>query len=429
MAPTSSRSARIVAAAAILAVGPMSAGPSARAASPPTCETLIVSPAYRTDRTIACVQRRTSNEPRGLATSTDGGRSWQIPAMSGLVRAEGAVSLAIAFSPAFGSDHALFASTGNGTFVTTDLGRTFVAVDPLATASDQGNPAPYSAAAPASLAPVLGSVRRVYLAYAAQRASARVDVALKAHEPVAGASIGDTMQFIVPEVVGPDRPPLAFSNDLDPVTGNGSVLAFRCDENLVCAEQLFTFPKGRRLGASQTYQVELMNDRRTILVTMHDPVSNDAEIWRSTDWGKTFAPWASVNAVLQRANKSGLTPPMVALAFDPSHPTRAYLRVQASRGAQGKWANDAPPATELYRSNDAGRTWIRIGFRLGLFQKGRDGRLPFNAQGRGRDGADLAVAPDGRLLAIGWYESDAMTLQGVFCSLDGGLHWTNGCPR
>jgi hypothetical protein len=416
--------------AVVLLTGLAFAAPAATA--PPPCETVRVSPGFARDRTLVCVLRQNSVDPEALAVSTDGGRSWQRPPAVGLVRPDGPAGIKVGttFSPDFAKDRLLFATTFSGTFVSTDLGRTFTALDALVTDTQRGNPIAYTAGPPAALAPVTGPARRLYLAYAAGQTSARVDVALAAHEPVAGTSAGSTLRFIVPAVVTPDRPPLAFGNDVDPVSGKGAVVAFRCTEELACPEQLFTFPRGHVLGSSGTADVELLNDGQTILVTLNDAGTRDTQVWRSTDWGTTFTPWTSVNDVLAPVNRSSAMPPRAAIAFDPAHPRRAYLRVQGNRGAKGAWAANAPPAEQLFRSEDGGRSWRRIGFRLDSFQNGPDGRLPFNTPARGDRGAEITVAQDGRLLAVGAYDDGgSVFVTGVFCSLDGGAHWSNGCPR
>jgi hypothetical protein len=75
-------------------------------------------------------------------------------------------------------------------------------------------------------------------------------------------------------------------------------------------------------------------------------------------------------------------------------------------------------------------TWRRVGFQRALFQPGSPGNLPWNQSARGDDGLGMAATPDGRLFAVGIkYGPNGYYRFDVWCSLDGGVHWTERCTR
>ena len=409
-------------AAAIAAVSVGLPAPAA-AAAPVPCETVFVSPTFARDRTAACLYRKDSNSPMLLATSTDGGRSWHKAAMTGLARPEGVhgIDLTVRFSPAYATDRTVLAVTGSGLFASTDRGATFSLVDGLVGGGGFGNPLVYLAPAPAATAPVTGTGKHLYVLFAAGYRSALVDATARWHQPITAVPGGSTVRFALG---GPS--PVAFGYSDDPLTQHQVLAAYRCTADFSCAEKLFSFPPGVRFAMTGDEQVQTLRDG-SLLVTLTD-AARDVHVWRSTNGGATFAVWQPVDAVLTPVNRTTEGAPRVSLVPDPASSKRLFLRATGGP-AYGRWAKDAPPAEQLFRSDDGGRTWRRLGYQRAVFQPGRRGTLPWNEATA--DPAGIVPAGDGRtVLVAATYVSPGEASAGrtgVFCSRDSGLHWSRTC--
>lgn len=384
--------------------------PPASAAVPPACEVITESPGYRRDRTLLCVHRSSSSTPKMLAVSRDGGRGWRNPAMTGLARTGPTdVKISAAFSPSFARDRMLFATVSSGTYVSTDLGETFTLLDPTIQGGYDGNPVPVLLPR-LSLAP--GSdTPSVHLANAARFPSV-VEVESRMHRPVTGIPGLGARAFLA----GRDNTVLALVHEVEaPVR---QVALYRCDETLTCADRLFAFPTDLTV-----YRVQPMPDGSVVAILRTE--SDDATVWRSADGGRTFAKWDAVDAVLRSANAVTDRPVDLAVTSNAAFPGRWFLRVETSPTTPGKWPAAAPPATQLFRSDDSGRHWRRVAFRRDDEQSGPRGNAPWEDTGRGDNRALLHLTSDGRLLAAG----ASRTAITMFCSLDGGVRWTLGCSR
>jgi hypothetical protein len=407
------------AAAAALAVAlsvPAAAAPAL------ACEAVVVSPTFARDRTAACLYRKDSVSPMLLATSADGGRSWRAAAMTGLARPEGVqgTGLTVRFSPAYATDRTLLAVTGSGLFLSTDRGETFSLVDGLVGGGGFGNPLVYLAAAPATTAPVTGTGRHLYVLFAAGHRSALVDATTRWHQPVTGAPGGSTVRFALGATS-----PVAFGYTQDPFTGVRVLAAYRCGGDYSCADPLFTFPPGVAFAMTTDEQAQTLRDG-SLVVTLAD-AAKDVHVWRSTDGGATFAVWRPVDAVLAPVNRTSESGPRVSLMPDPARAGRLFLRVTGG-AAHGTWAKDAPPAEQVLRSDDSGRTWLRLGYQRAVFQPGHRGTLPWNETTG--DPAGIVPAGDGRtVLVAATYVSpgESGTRTGAYCSRDAGLHWGLSC--
>lgn len=388
---------------------------NAGAAAPPACETVLVSPAFQRDRIVACVYWVSTDMPQALAVSRDAGRSWRTPAMTGLVSPLGVAGtgLSVAFSPLFDADGTLFATTSSGTFSSTDLGESFTPLDPLARGGGAANPTAFLMA-PAMLPVVGGDARpRVHLAYASEIAPAVIDVAAKGHQPVTGVPGLGALQFVVvPAAKG--KPASVFAVVHETTGADQTVVVFRCDATFTCAERQFAFPSELRLG-ERRFQV--LADGSVVAVLRS---SDTLEVWRSTDGGRTFAEWRPVRKLLAPLNAWEGQPPTASFATSTAFPRRVYLRVEAHRPPTD-WPKGAPPASQIFRSDDGGATWRRIAYARAFSQRGPHGNAPWF--GPGSSAIHVQVAPDGRLFAPG-RTHDAIT---TFCSVDGGRRWTAGC--
>lgn len=396
----------------------VSAAAPASPSAPPLCESVVVSPAYRTDRTLVCVHRG-PDHARILAVSRDRGRTWHVPAMSGLVRPPGlsGVKISVALSPRFGADRALYATTGSGTFVSTDFAETFGPVDALTKPSDRANPVAF-VGRPAPLPTGAVSEPTVLLAHAGGRMSGIIDPRERTRRIAIGVPGVGAMLFVVPPVADAPAGSLTIVNE-EAAVGDGPSHAqvYRCDAALTCAERLFTFPDGHLF--SVTAQLLRHPDGSFVAVLSGDDEPHGStRVWRSTDGGATFTPWRAVERLLA-PSEAGVAPPYVAFASDAAAPRRVYLRVETAVGMHGWWKS-APPASQIFRSDDAGATWRRVGYSFALGQPGKRPTFPWRA-----GGWMLQVTPDGRLLADGGNDAVDTT----WCSVDGGRRWYAGCPR
>lgn len=390
--------------------------PAARAVAPPGCEAIWVSPAYRKDHVLLCTH--VADSALGhlvLAVSRDGGRSWRTQPMTGLVRPADytGIPLSITLSSAFASDNALVATGRSGSFVSTDLGQTFTALDPLTPGGVVDNPVGFLSD------PVLaasGEESRFHIAYASDRLSAIIDVAGRVRTPVAGVPGRGARRFSM--LAGG---PIAFVYESDPAGAEQTLAVYRCNATLTCAERSFAFPSDMTLGQG-VGRVQLLPDGSVLAVLLSETTWRPV-MWRSTDAGRTFAVWRPAQRLIDAVDAfpAGLS---VSVAANTSIPRRLYLRVEGQRPGP-VWRKGAPPASQVFRSDDGGTSWRRVAYRRGEGQPGPRGTLPWTYVGGGDDRAHIQLTPDGRLLAAGATD----TLRTTFCSLDGGVRWTAGCPR
>jgi hypothetical protein len=256
----------------------------------------------------------------------------------------------------------------------------------------------------------------VLLAYASPQLPALIDPASGTRYPVAGVPGRGALRFAMPHT--PDAPAgaLAVVNEQDAgATPSEHAHVFRCDARLTCAEPLFAFPAGIRFGTDS--RVAVHPDGSVVAVL----ASNDGaeRVWRSTNGGATFTEWQSAMRLIARLEAVG-TAPRVSFATSAAAPRRLYLRIEQSPARSG-WPATAPPASQVFRSDDGGTSWRRVAYAPGIGQRGPRGNLPWLIGGVG----GIHLTPDGRLLADGSTE----TLTTTWCSLDGGKRWYAGCPR
>ncbi|MBV9369916.1 MAG: exo-alpha-sialidase [Frankiales bacterium] len=386
-----------------------------------------MSPAFGHDHALVCVHPD-SQGTRVLAVTTTAGRTWRDAAMSGLVRPTGPLGAALTatLSPAFGSDHELFATTGSGTYASTDFGATFTPVDTLTKAGATDNPVAFFATS--SAVPLAGgSGQHVLLAYAASPLPALIDPATDSRRPALGVPGLGALRFVAQPAAGQSSAGqasagqssnaddlLAVVNVPDSPTDDHTAV-YRCDAALTCAQPLFVFPAGIRFGTQS--RVTAMPDHSLLAVL--DDSHGSPQVWRSIDGGATFTPMRSVARVIAALGRGG-APPSVSFAATAAHPHRVFLRVEASMPVTG-WKSGSPPASQLFRSDDSGVTWRLVAFGRSVFQPGSRGTLPWRLGPA--NGHQIQLAPDGRLLADG--SSEAVTT--TWCSVDGGMRWTAGC--
>ena len=322
-------------------------------------------------------------------------------------------------SPDYVRDRSLFASTDAGTFVSVDAGSTFELVDPLISGPHE-NPAPYLARPPKELTPLLGEAQRLYLAFGTKGLMSRTDVAARRHEPVP-ATLDGVVGF---RFAGPAAPPVGFGmRGASPAVA--MPVAYRCTSELVCADAGFQFPNGYFFGGD--LWARGAGDGKTMALRLYDNADFSVHAWRTSDAGATWHEWTSVQRLVDRVDKTSGLSPHVSVSFEPDRPRTVYLRISGYSGDRG-WVTGADPAEQLFRSDDGGTTWRRIGWQRGFMQPGRNGSLPWNGAADG-DRGGIYAAGNGVLFAVGTYSAERgpghdLTL---FCSRDHGVHWRTSC--
>lgn len=420
-------------AALLAATLPLTAVPSGAAARPsPPCSYVAVSPDFARDRTGACtyVQPGDDDQPY-VYTTRDGGRSWQRAAATGLPPDTDATPhVRPVFSPRYAADRTLYVVTGDGVFESTDLAATFRLVDPLVRQGSGNNPAVLVGSAP----PPVDSAapgERVLLAGAYGERSAMYDSGTGLHLPVPGAR-GGMRYFATPTWPSAQAPPLALVLDDRPTAENpyaSGYTAYGCTEALACTEPRFSFPNGLYLDGVEVGQ---WGGQVVYVTLMHNLASG---IWyprRSTDGGRTFTPWRSLDAILNATGRGvGGNAPAVSLAPDPSSPGVWWVRVNA--GPSGLWTDRMPPTEQVFVSDRRGDGWRRVAYQRDPDQRGQRGTLPWNTgtSSRGADLYQLVAAPAGKLFAVGrhWEKDDRVGQTAVWCSTNGGRTWRMLCDR
>jgi hypothetical protein len=405
----------VVAAVAVVlaaAATPVLAGPGlGRAAA--ACDTFDVSPFFATDHTVVCAARGKGGV--SVEVSQDAGRSWRAIPVTFAGPTTGPDIFKIVVSPGYDTDHTVYLHTSAGLYASRDLSATFVPVDLTAST----NAVPFW-----TLLPLRDSATGVVsFVLADQQQSARITPPA-VHEPVPGAAPDLTHAFLAPRDTGPTSEPLALG--LHQIDGIPRPAVYGCNAAFACTELRHTFGPGTALGAwlSPAYPTD-----DTVVVEVADKTG--FTFYRSTDAGRTFAPWRDLMRVVTPLNRAllahgGSFDQPAALVWDPTNPRRVYLRSTALSGRGG------PPYDQLYRSDDAGRTWRRLGYALAVVDAPH-GTLPWNAtftvQRPIANANQLAVAADGRVFALGEALGGGVDVHGFYCSTDHGAHWSRVCGR
>lgn len=415
----------VLSATAVVFAVPVSA--TATAARRVPCQTVAVSPAFATDRTMFCASGASESAgfrgPVNLYKSTDAGRTWSAP-MRVASSGGGDMAEAIFVSPAYPTDHTIFVGTHGAGYVSTDDGRTFVQL------SNIGNFNRYFASVyldglpgPAVTRPALVAAGGIWpccdMVYDPLTTPVTRPVV-----PPPDYTLVD--HYLVPpdfassrQAVALGRPNLTpASPDYGTLTGHSK--AYACDAHFVCNRVLYDLAPAP--GETDSYVdfagTTFDGGRDTYVVTSGDPDRARASqrMFRSRDSGRTWAPWDSVNALLR-----GLPWGTFAYAAaSPERPTRLFLRISG-----WAWDTESAPQEQVFRSDDDGRTWRRTGFAWGPEQRPRTrSTLPWNLT----HAYEPLVVRGDRVFVVGEHASGKRTdATGLYCSANGGASWSRSC--
>jgi hypothetical protein len=410
-------------------VSPATPVASARAVAPPTeCRAFSFSPSFRRDGTAMCLasERSGDEDVQRVYVTTDGGRRWQRRAGAGLDYPPYTVVGRTWVSPLYASDRSLFVGTTNGIYASRDGGQSFALLtNQIGDGGDSGSAAtPYvRTEAPTRALPGAPTGPHTTFVMAAPRGSGTgIGSRRLEYPPVAvpvPGSPGLDQRFLIPAAGTPLVLARVESGDVSTARDDPSQL-FGCTQDFACSTPLFRFPVESRHLVHHVFSPGYARDR-TLYLTFTGATSRP-EIWRSTDAGQTFHLLKAANAVLPRLPRNPEAMIEAQLAVDPGRPSRLFLHV-------GYWGvlrpnGPMPPSAQLFRSDDHGAHWSRIGFQLFPGQRGRRGTLPWNTT----DGSLVAPAP-GKLFAAGGYASGDRVTGGLFCSVDAGRTWQRTCRR
>jgi hypothetical protein len=398
---------------ALLAAGTV--GPARAAAPSVVCETVALSPNFAKDKTMFCAYSALAanrlSDPVLLYRSTNAGRTWSSPVTVSSEPGDFVGNLYV--SPTYPVDHTLFVETYSGGYVSTDSGKTFSRI---------GNGlqfSPFFATVFTDEAPA-GPVRPQLITV-----DAVFDPLLTPYRglsrpllnPATGAM---AMHYLVPpDFASAGNAVLIAEGGMD-ADDDAQLRALACNRQFVCTDPIYTFPmpsNGKDPYLDYTGAI-YPGAKDNYVVTKTD---DDFPVWqvlRTPDNGQTWQSWTSVEKLLRGAHYY-----TEAFVFgSPDAPNRLFLRISTL----DEGARDGVPQEQLFRSDDKGATWHRIGFAWGSTQKARSrSTLPWNSLRLAYQAP--IVAPGGRLYLIGGQRSGKKDKYlGTFCSPDLGRTWVRG---
>lgn len=425
----------------------------------PHCARVIVSNVFSRDHTAYCIGGlgggyagpHAWGGTRGVEVwrTTTAGRTWEPRSSfaSELEQHDGVDGVLDGWAISAGDEHALYLSTGSGLYVSVDGAKTYHLVDSKAVPQSfhYGLYGFYRT----PLTPFLGTfqpaagvpaVAGTLFAYAGDDTpSAIVDAGHDAHIPVAGGGPG-TEDFLLPPDFGKTGSGFALVGNPNAGSPTASkpvsvMTLYACPAALTCVQKLATFPANRDIDRIWLAP-DFATSKRILAVTRPAAFSDssdrgqDVTAMESTDGGATFHAWASVDKLLA-----------------PARAQHAEISVDLATGTYGNtmYASlttyyDGPgypsvPQEQLFRSTDAGRSWHRVAYASWNRTEERPaiGNLPFWPSNGSNyvysAGAAFALANDGTLFGTGSPVASYGGQARVFCSRDGGAHWSRACPR
>jgi hypothetical protein len=384
--------------------------------SPSPCTEIALSPAFSTDGTVVCagiVYAAATQTATAAAVfvSTDKGHSWRKATAAGIAISRPDDYLrGVVLSPRYSSDHMVFVQFARaGLFASLDLGETFTLVSALGL----GRVTAYVATPD-----VLAQVARPLLLHAdaaGNDVSMQVDPTSHALAPVPGTP-GDDREFAVSPRYATDN--LAFAAGMV-ASADGTYLmptVFACSAGFACTEQRFRGP------ARATFDRLWMLPSAApsgFVVVLRLLVGSTPKLWRSTDGGRTFQSWTSVNTIGATIASGGSS--HLDVAADPTQPKRMYLRASWS-GNRNNLPNE-----QLYVSDDAGTHWRRVSYGS-MVSLRHVGPIPEMDPTTSREtpAGFVAAGGGGRLFMLAG-DRYSPAYVGPYCSRDGGKTWARFC--
>jgi hypothetical protein len=372
-----------------------------------------------------------------LFRSDDGGGTWAGPFPIERGKPAGDFGDGIYLSPNFANDQTLYVNTFDGPgYLSTDRGATFTTLDGTAAAAARPTSHPV-------LSPIITTA---FLDGVPGGGAGRPDLIVGGAPPGCCDTIFDPVLpprstppsgQVVSElyIVPPDFPSTRQAVVLSQQQGvgppqveayEGHARAYGCVGEFVCDKVLYDFAPFRA-GDDTTWidwdgptSYPSSADNYVVIssgkVGVFDP-NPPTRAFRSSDFGRTWAVWTSVSKLLSAFGGGE----EIFVNASPDAPHRLFLHLTGG-------ANPASiPDEQLYRSDDNGATWHRIGFAWGPKQKARSrSTLPWNATPIAY--GTTVVEPGGRLYLVGEHDTGKRTdYTGLYCSHDYGVHWSTTC--
>jgi hypothetical protein len=417
----------------------------------PACDYLLISPQFTSEHTVLCVAGTWESRGTVLYRSRDGGHSWDaghVFSVDGAFSKNSVVATG-AISPWFSKDHTLWLETANALYVSHNSGDTFSVLNTYSTPIQGFQLTPFVTPADAS-----GPARVALLAWNLSSVGPPVGteyVTVNGQPeqlPMGGDVAVDTLGYIIPPGASPSNPPLAVEGHDLPVMVNGPGLntvndnlfgvthVKECPVLFTCTIDRFSTPAGRGAFTFET----VSSTGRSLMET----TDADYHIWiyQTADYGRTWSRMPSLERLLPVVPPPTncdicLGPSTVRVTAAPDAPNRLFALVNNGRifgfVTPETIRDERTPMWQLFRSDDAGAHWHRIGLSYLPGQRVTSRpTLPWN------DAYSIQAEPGHRLYVTGTWSADfppapftsnhPPRYAGMYCSTDDGRTWHTTCP-
>lgn len=421
------RHAALAAVAALTASLTVPAGASGQPLHHVPCETVAASPAFAVDHVLFCAAATLDASGVDLYRSADAGHSWAGPFPVERGKPHNDFADAIFISPGYHSDHTLYVHTyDGGGYVSTDSGATYSPINATSLISNI-DATPFLDGEPGVLA------HRPELIVAAAQPNCCdmiYDPTLPARPTPPDPQVRSWFYIIPPDYAATHQAVMLSQQlargtaPLDSVYGHAR--AYGCTVNFVCTTVLHDFAPFRAGDVATGLEWNAPTyypsspDNYVVVSSgrgVFDP-NIPVRVYRSSDYGRTWSLWTSATNLLAPLGWGE----EIFINASPDAPHRLFLHLT------GPPPNPPGiPDEQLYRSDDNGATWHRIGYAWGPEQRARTrSTLPWNTV-RFAYGSTI-VEPGGRLYLVAEHKTGKhVDYSGLYCSHDYGAHWSTSC--